>query len=59
MFNPSRFEPFYFVYSLVFPEERELTSMQGIIDIKVISSLLLKPINLKIENIVISCKNFS
>lgn len=59
MFNLSRFEPFYFVYSLVFPEERELTSMQGIIDIKVISSLLLKPINLKIENIAISYKNFS
>lgn len=59
MYNLSRFEPFYFVHSLVFPEEREFTSMQGIIDIKVVSSLLLKPIKLKIENIVISYKNFS
>lgn len=47
------------MHSLVFPEERELTSMQGIIDIKVVSSLLLKPIKLKIENTVISYKNFS
>lgn len=37
----------------VFPEESELTSVQGIIDIKVVPSLLLKQIKMKIENIVI------
>ena len=38
----------------VFPEESELTSVQGIIDIKVVPSRLLKQIKMKIENIVIS-----
>ena len=33
--------------------------MHGIIDIKVVLSLLLKSIKLKIENIVIFYKNFS
>lgn len=42
------------MHSLVFLEKTELTSMQGITDLKVVSSLLLKPIKSKIENIVIS-----
>ena len=46
------------MHSLVFTGESELTSVQGIIDIKVFLSLLLKPIKLKIENIVIFYKNF-
>lgn len=46
------------MHSLVFPGESELTSVQGIIDIKVVLSLFLKPIKLKIENIVIFYKNF-
>lgn len=46
------------MHSLVFPGESELTSVQGIIDIKVVLPLLLKPIKLKIENIVIFYKSF-
>lgn len=46
------------MHSLVFPGESELTSVQGIIDIKVVLSVFLKPIKLKIENIVIFYKNF-